>query len=101
MASDLTKKIDDLSQKLAQLKAQKQQVDAAQKAKKLAVNRKADIRKKILLGAFVLDQIGAGDILVFEVAGRRFDTWLTRAEDLQLFNAASHRAAHDVAEGEK
>lgn len=89
MSSNLAKKIDDLNQKLAHLKAQKSAAENRERAKNLAVNRKADTRKKILLGAFVLDQVSSTGISGLEVGNERFDEWLTRPEDRLLFGLAT------------
>lgn len=88
MPSNLAKKIDDLNQKLVQLKAQKSAAESRERSKNLAVNRKIDVRRKILLGSFLLAQIGESQIGGFEARGKRFDDWLSRPEDRLLFGLA-------------
>lgn len=97
MSNNLSKKIDDLSQKLGQLKAQKQQADALQRARASAANRKADTRRKILLGAFLLDQLGLDGALHLKVQGLRLDEWLIKPDDRALFDLLSSTGAQNQA----
>lgn len=85
MTAGLTKKIDDLSKKLAQLKAKKSQSDALHKFRVSVQARKTETRKKILIGSFVLNQINETEIQQFELKSSRFDEWLKRADDRRLF----------------
>lgn len=85
MPSDLSKKIDGLTQKLAQLKAQKQQSEALQNARFSAAKRKDDARRKILLGSFVLNKLNLSGASSLVVKGQLFDEWLTRPNDRNLF----------------
>jgi hypothetical protein len=82
---NLSQKIDQLSQKLNQLKAQKLQADALERARAAAANRKAETRRKILVGAFVLDQLGSDGVSQLKIQGRRLEEWLTKSDDRMLF----------------
>lgn len=85
MSANLSRKIDNLSQKLAQLRAQKQQADALQRARTAAAGRKADTRRKILLGAFLIDQLGVDGAKQLKVQHMRLADWLSKPDDRELF----------------
>lgn len=91
---------------------------AARKAKLLAqlkaasrpskAERRRDARRKILLGAFVLDQLEVRQEspASFEFNGKRFADWLVRPTDRAMFeelpmpSPATGAPAHQVAQGE-
>jgi large subunit ribosomal protein L7/L12 len=73
--------------KLKQLKAMKQKQAARERAKVSKQERAADTRRKILVGAFMLEQLersGIGAALL-TCEGKRFNEWLTREQDRELF----------------
>lgn len=49
--------------------------------------RAKDTRRKVLMGAFVLDQLERSGIgaALFICEGKRFDDWLTRQDERELF----------------
>lgn len=74
-------------EKLKQAKALKQKQEARQRATLAKRERAADTRRKVLVGAFILEQlersgIGAA-LLTYE--GGQFADWLTRPYDRELF----------------
>lgn len=80
-------KIEALRQKLQQLEAQQQQIDAREKVESAKRLKLEDTKRKILLGAFTLQQIEKSrcDFHRFELAGVNFESWLTRENDRALF----------------
>jgi hypothetical protein len=82
-------KLDDqiltLQEKLLQLKLRQQRVDARKRAIWADRERKADTRRKILLGTLILEKMRLGDIDQAQIS-----TWLnsalTRAADRALFS---------------
>ena len=56
-AETLEKKIEAQLEKLKQLKARKQAIEAREKSKQKEQERKDDTRRKILLGAWVLNKL--------------------------------------------
>ncbi|HDR9165948.1 mobilization protein [Burkholderia vietnamiensis] len=76
--------------KLKQAKALKQKQEARKRATLAKAERAAETRRKVLVGAFILEQlerngIGAA-LLTYE--GGRFADWLTRPHDRELFGLA-------------
>ena len=56
-AENIEKKIEAQLEKLKQLKAQKQAIEARERSKQKEQERKDDTRRKILLGAWVLNKL--------------------------------------------
>ena len=83
--SDLDEKIKSHEERLKKLKAQKQDVLARQKSKQAEQQRRDDTRKKILLGAYLLDKMredsGAKQIVLADL-----DKYLTKKTDRTLFH---------------
>jgi hypothetical protein len=83
------KKVDALKALQARSKKLKSQLARFDRPSKS--QRRLDARRKILIGAFVLDQLElAGrtpEALVFE--GKRFADWLTRPNDRAVFELSS------------
>ena len=81
-------KLDDqisaLQAKLSQLKLRQQRLDARKRAIEALRERKAETRRKILVGGVVLAKLRMG-----EIDGEQFRGWLnealTRADDRALF----------------
>lgn len=79
MSGIKSKKLDALSKKIDQLKAQK----AAEEARLRAKKRKDDTRRKILVGAFYLDK-SKRDGTMKELV-KTLDPYLKRKNDRKLF----------------
>lgn len=77
-------KIAQLEEKLRQLKAREQAVEARRRTLESRRSRKADTRRKILVGAVVLSKVERGEIDEAELR-RWLDRSLTREDDRQLF----------------
>lgn len=79
----MTTQLEKLKKQEAQLKVRIQALEAGEKTRE----RKKDVRRKILLGALVLERLKAGDghaeALKAELAG-----YLTRDNDRALFGLA-------------
>jgi uncharacterized protein (DUF3084 family) len=81
-------KLDDqisaLQTRLSQLKLRQQRLDARKRAIEAQRERKAETRRKILVGGIVLEKLRQG-----EIDGEQFRGWLdqalTRADDRALF----------------
>src|ERR1700721_4096367 len=81
-------KLDDqisaLQERLKQLKLRQRRLDARKRAIEVQRERKAETRRKILVGGIVLDKLRQG-----EIDGEQFRGWLeqalTRADDRALF----------------
>ena len=83
--SKLDDRIATLSGKLKQLKAQQQQAAARQKALESKQARRADTRRKILVGAIVLAKLDQGEFDKGKLH-RWLDEALTRPDDRALFD---------------
>lgn len=81
----LDEQISTLQQRLNQLKLRQQRVDARRRAIAAGRERKADTRRKILVGGIVLEKLQSG-----EMERQRMTAWLdaalTRASDRALFD---------------
>lgn len=77
----MNKRLEQLLKKQEELKAQIQKIKAAEATQK----RKEDTRKKILLGALVMEMIDSGE-LDKNVMMKRLDGFLSRSGDRTLFN---------------
>ena len=77
----MSKKLEKLLQKREQLNAEIQKARARETAKK----RKEDTRRKILLGALVIEMMDKGE-LDDGVIMKRLEAFLTRDIDRKLFN---------------
>jgi len=80
----LDDQISTLQERLAQLKARQQRLEARQRAVESQRERKADTRRKILLGGVLLAKVRAGEISQEQLRAW-LDPALTRAEDRALF----------------
>lgn len=80
----IDEQISTLQQKLQQLKLRQQRIDARKRAISGLRERKADTRRKILLGGLILEKLRQG-----ELDRQTIDAWLeqslTRAADRALF----------------
>ena len=90
--------LEKLKVREAQIKARIQSLEAADKTRE----RKKDLRRKILLGAYVLQQLKAGDSRA-EAFRAELDGYLTRDQDRALFGlealpkAQNEKAAKSLA----
>jgi hypothetical protein len=93
MTTNLTargQKIAALEAKLAELKEAERLSNQRKKSAQSRAERAASTRRKILLGAFILDQLADfADAADFAIGSRRFADWLTRENDRALFCVAS------------
>lgn len=79
----LDEKIEQQSEKLKQLKAQKQAVEAREKKRLAEQQRKDDTRKKILLGSYLLKEM-QNEVHKEKILAK-LDTYLTENRDRILF----------------
>jgi len=83
-AENIEKKIEAQLEKLKQLKAQKQAIDAREKTKQKEQERKDDTRRKILLGSYLIkkmqNEANKEKILA------ELNEYLTEDRDRLLFN---------------
>jgi hypothetical protein len=77
-------KIAELEAKLGQLKERQQAVEARRRALKSRRERKADTRRKILVGAIVLAKVEHGE-MDRALLGRWLEQGLVRDDDRALF----------------
>jgi len=87
MATSIEKaqqRVRDLEDKLKQAKALKQKAEARIKVKESKKKRADETRRKILLGAMMLDQMEKNEATKTSVMGK-LDTFLIRPEDRALF----------------
>ena len=86
-AETLEKKIEAQLEKLKQLKAQKQAIEAREKTKKKEQERKDDTRRKILLGSYLIkkmqNEANKEKILA------ELNEYLTENRDRQLFDLSN------------
>lgn len=75
-------------QKLDQLKAQKQQIEARERAKLRSTERRHDTRRKVLAGAMVLEMMEQDPEVKHKVL-LRLDAFLVRPDDRALFGLAT------------
>ena len=83
----LDQQIASLKAKAKQIEARKQKIQAAKRASALKKERVADTRRKVLVGAFFIEQMrkSGRDVTSFDVEGKQFGEWLQRADDRALF----------------
>lgn len=77
-------KIKAQETKLKQLKAQKQQIEARQRAAAAKISRQQDTRRKVLVGAVILAKVERGEWPKDKLLAM-LDSTLTRADDRALF----------------
>jgi phage shock protein A len=83
----LEDKIAKAEDKLKQLKAEQQKIDARKKAAEVQRKRQDDTRRKVLVGAVILARLDAGEWPQAEFTAMR-DAAISRAEDRRLFGLA-------------
>jgi hypothetical protein len=77
-------KIAQLEEKLRQLKAREQAIEARRRTLESRRSRKADTRRKILVGAIVLAKVDRGEIAAADLRSW-LEAALNRADDRGLF----------------
>jgi len=85
MTTAIDARIKAQEDKLKQLKAQRQQMEARKRAAAAKITRQRDTRKKVLAGAMVL-QMMEGDESTRQRFIQRLEAFLVRAEDRALFD---------------
>lgn len=86
--AQLEARIEAQAKKLAELKGKKARLDAIEKRKAVALSRKAETRRLVLLGAFINARLEAGNVKAADLAvgGVSFSSWLKRDEERALFD---------------
>ena len=84
-AENIEKKIEAQLEKLKQLKAQKQTIEARERIKKKEQERKDDTRRKILLGSYLIKKMNANEANKEKILAE-LNEYLTADRDRQLFD---------------
>jgi hypothetical protein len=84
-AETLEKKIEAQLEKLKQLKARKQAIEAREKSKQKEQERKDDTRRKILLGSYLIKKMHANEANKEKIL-TELNEYLTENRDRQLFD---------------
>ena len=83
-AENIEKKIEAQLEKLKQLKAQKQAIEARERTKQKEQQRKDDTRRKILLGSYLIKKMQ--NEAIKEKILAELNEYLTENRDRQLFD---------------
>lgn len=83
-AENIEKKIEAQLERLKQLKAQKQAIQARERTKQKAQDRKDDTRRKILLGSYLLKKMNDNEANKEKILAE-LNEYLTENRDRQLF----------------
>jgi large subunit ribosomal protein L7/L12 len=83
----ITERITVLESRLKELKAQEQRANARRRVQQAHRERRDDTRRKILVGAFVLNQVERGEFPQ-ERLRAALDRYLSRPDDRALFGLA-------------
>lgn len=83
-------RVKDLEEKLKQAKALKQKAEARIKATESKKKRANETRRKILVGAMMLDHMQKNEATKTSVISK-LDAFLTRADDRALFDLTEER----------
>jgi large subunit ribosomal protein L7/L12 len=84
MTAGIEARIKAQEQKLKQLKAQKQQIEARKRSAAAKITRQQDTRRKVLAGAMILEMMER-DENTRQRFTQRLDSYLTRPDDRALF----------------
>ena len=84
-AETLEKKIEAQLEKLKQLKARKQAIEAREKSKQKEQERKDDTRRKILLGSYLIKKMNANETNKEKILAE-LNEYLTEDRDRILFD---------------
>ena len=91
-AENIEKKIEAQLEKLKQLKAQKQAIEARERTKKKEQERKDDTRRKILLGSYLIKKMQSNEANKEKILAE-LNEYLTEDRDRQLFDLP--KISHD------
>lgn len=80
-----TQMIAALESRVSKLREEQRAAQASAKARASKANRALDARRKILLGAWLLDRLGEQGVLNLELHGDTVSDWLTRTSDRAIF----------------
>ena len=86
MTAGIEARIKAQEQKLKQLKAQKQQIEARKRSAAAKITRQQDTRRKVLAGAMILEMMER-DENTRQRFTQRLDSYLTRPDDRALLNS--------------
>ena len=84
-AETLEKKIEAQLEKLKQLKARKQAIEARERSKQKEQERKDDTRRKILLGSYLIKKMQENEADKEKILAE-LNEYLTEERDRKLFN---------------
>ncbi len=84
MTTAIDQQIEAAKQRLEQLKAKKQKVEAQKRALEQKLSRKQETRRKILLGAMILEQMGKDEAQKASILAD-LNVHLVRPDDRALF----------------
>ena len=84
-AENIEKKIEAQLEKLKQLKAQKQAIEARERTKKKEQERKDDTRRKILLGSYLIKKMQSNEANKEKILAE-LNEYLTEDRDRKLFD---------------
>lgn len=84
-SENLDKKIEAQLERLKQLKAQKQAIEARERAKQKEQDRKDDTRRKILLGSYLIKKMESNEANKQKILAD-LNEYLTEDRDRKLFN---------------
>ena len=82
---NIEKKIEAQLEKLKQLKAQKQAIEARERTKQKEQDRKDDTRRKILLGSYLIKKMNDNEANKEKILAE-LNEYLTENRDRQLFD---------------
>jgi large subunit ribosomal protein L7/L12 len=81
----VSERIKEAETKLKQLRAYQQKMDAQQRAAIAKKTRADDTRRKVLVGAMLLEKMGRDADTKKNIISQ-LDNWLSREDDRQLFD---------------
>ena len=87
-SENLDKKIEAQLERLKQLKAQKQAIEARQRAKQKEQDRKDDTRRKILLGSYLIKKMESNEANKQKILAD-LNEYLTEDRDRKLFGLST------------
>ena len=90
-SENLDKKIEAQLERLKQLKAQKQAIEARERAKQKEQDRKDDTRRKILLGSYLIKKMESNEANKQKILAD-LNEYLTEDRDRKLFGLSNHDA---------
>ena len=90
-SENLDKKIEAQLEKLKQLKAQKQAIEARQRTKQKEQDRKDDTRRKILLGSYLIKKMESNEANKQKILAD-LNEYLTEERDRKLFGLSDEQA---------